>query len=500
MRFKMLKEIWLESFRKNFPEAVPITNFDNVPDEFHCESRIQLFCLKHSCCYTTRATTNKDVTSSCPSCNKEKQRLRTAQTFEEIRDRFLRYSNNQVTLERIENRFQKRKEKAVLSCSLHGEFSGFFNYYLRRIREGRLLCPFCSKVEFRKKSGQSYLTKAKKIHGDNLDFSLVNFKNANERVVVICRKHGKFKTTMSAVVDRGAGCKKCAYIGRRTTPEVFAEKARKIHGDKYDYSAVKCSFVVDNVDIICRKHGSFTQTVHAHLRGSGCPSCAKENKFKGLDVFLKEAREIHGDKYDYRLVKKLGKRKKIKVKVICPVHGVFKVTPFSHIVGHSGCPRCNESYGERRVSMFLEKYGIKYIREYKLDGYKYRYDFFLPDFNIFIEFHGKQHYVPVNTFGGFENLKRTRERDAIKISLAAQNNIGLIVINYDSLRCKDIDRSFVGRLKRHGLYWTETSDGFKIFKNVITLANYYEIKENFPIKNVESLIRERFDSKFRILF
>ena len=91
-------------------------------------------------------------------------------------------------------------------------------------------------------------------------------------------------------------------MARKITTEDFIKKAKKIHGDKYDYSKVIYEHGKKKVCIICPEHGEFWQSPHSHVTGkSGCPSCAGNRKVT-MDVFLEKAKKIHGDKYDYSKV------------------------------------------------------------------------------------------------------------------------------------------------------------------------------------------------------
>lgn len=129
--------------------------------------------------------------------------------------------------------------------------------------------------------------------------------------------------------------------------ESFICLARKRHGDKYDYSNSNYSFSNKNVEIKCPYHGVFLQTPATHIRSNlGCPHCSRENQSKikcyTLSHFLEKARKRHGNHYDYSLVDYKGSA--VKVKIICPKHGIFEQIPLSHYKG--GCKFCrNEKNG-----------------------------------------------------------------------------------------------------------------------------------------------------------
>lgn len=131
------------------------------------------------------------------------------------------------------------------------------------------------------------------------------------------------------------------------TTEEFIKKAVSIHGDKYNYSRVRYINSSTKVEIICPIHGSFWQTPNMHIgcHKRGCPSCGGTKKMT-IKEFVEKARKIHSDKYDYSLVE--YKNNKAKVKLICPKHGLFEITPNQHLRG-DGCPACWEQRRRKGV-------------------------------------------------------------------------------------------------------------------------------------------------------
>ena len=103
--------------------------------------------------------------------------------------------------------------------------------------------------------------------------------------------------------------------------------------------------------------------------------------------------------------------------------------PYSHLNG-AGCPNCKESFGEKHIAQILNKYNIKYIKEYRIQNYRYFYDFYLPDYDIYIEYHGRQHYEPLSFFGGIARYEYTQKNDKDKIELVSKSGGLLIVIKY----------------------------------------------------------------------
>jgi hypothetical protein len=116
----------------------------------------------------------------------------------------------------------------------------------------------------------------------------------------------------------------------------FINKAKKIHGDKYDYSKVEYKNVQTKIKIICYNHGEFEQLPSKHLSNHGCVKCSGHYKKTSTD-FINDAIQIHGDKYDYSKINYNNSQEKIII--ICKVHGEFEQRPNNHLNGQ-GCAKC----------------------------------------------------------------------------------------------------------------------------------------------------------------
>lgn len=219
-------------------------------------------------------------------------------------------------------------------------------------------------------------------------------------------------------------------MGKRITTEDFIERARKVHGDKYDYSKICYKTTHTNVSIICPIHGVFEQTASSHLQGHGCPKCAIEiNSSKqrlGLNAFLKKSVEVHGNKYDYSKVNYINNSTKVCIN--CPIHGEFWQVPASHLSG-VGCPLCNESKLEKKVALKLQENNIEFVRGYKtkwLD--KQHLDFYLPQYNIAIECQGEQHFKHKKCWDKVKrnSLQHRIELDKRKLELCNKHNVKVL--------------------------------------------------------------------------
>ena len=127
----------------------------------------------------------------------------------------------------------------------------------------------------KRKTTEEFIADAKKFHGDKYDYSKVEYVNNNTKIEVICREHGSF-FVLPRIHLSGCECPKCKGVG--SDREYFIEKAKKVHGDKYDYSKVEYKRSNQKVCIICKRcNKEFWQTPNAHLNGSGCECYAKES-------------------------------------------------------------------------------------------------------------------------------------------------------------------------------------------------------------------------------
>lgn len=157
--------------------------------------------------------------------------------------------------------------------------------------------------------------------------------------------------------------KKLALLSQEEKNQIFINKAKLKHGDKYDYSLVNYTTAKEKVKIICpmEGHGIFETraTNHLHVRGV-CPKCAAENnkiigigQRRTLDEFIAESNIVHNNKFDYSLVEYVNST--TKVKIICRDHGVFLQTPHHHLWG-SSCKECNAEKYRKKYSIGVERF------------------------------------------------------------------------------------------------------------------------------------------------
>ena len=190
-------------------------------------------------------------------------------------------------------------------------------------------------------TAEEVISRFKKVHGNRYDYSKVKYTDAKTKVEVLCKNHGVFLVTPSKHYGRGHGCPQCAgRTGEKITANTFRARATKVHNGCYDYSMVKNPTSRGFVEILCKKHGAFSQRVDQHLAGKGCPLCCSKGKpiQEKLEEFIGNSTEAHNNKYDYSKV--IFINKDTKVVIVCPIHGEFEQTPYSHLNLGRGCQIC----------------------------------------------------------------------------------------------------------------------------------------------------------------
>ncbi len=217
---------------------------------------------------------------------------------------------------------------------------------------------------------------------------------------------------------------------KKLTNNQFIEQVEIKHGYVYDYSLVEYVNKRTKIKIICPEHGLFEQQAGAHSMGNGCPKCSKTNKLT-TDTFKIKAKIIHDDKYDYSLSEYVNTFTKIKI--ICKKHGVFEQRPNDHL-SNRGCLICNNSKGENKLIELLTNDNIPFVHQKRFYDCKnikpLPFDFYLPTYNLCIEYHGRQHYEPVKAFGGEIDFLKRIHNDKIKKQYCQEKKIKLIIIKY----------------------------------------------------------------------
>lgn len=214
-----------------------------------------------------------------------------------------------------------------------------------------------------------FIIAAKKIHDGKYSYDSTIYNGRHSKLAICCPIHGDFEQTAGSHLN-GRGCPECGQITkaakRRWTIDEFIKNARRIHGDKYDYSDSVYVNSQVKLTICCPIHGDFKQTPDMHInQKQGCHHCGKVSSSQKqkltTEKFIEKAVAKHGDKYDYSLVNYTFAAQ--PVKIICKIHGEFYQRAGNHLHGQ-GCPECSKERPCDTMEEFIGKAVVKHGDKY----------------------------------------------------------------------------------------------------------------------------------------
>lgn len=231
------------------------------------------------------------------------------------------------------------------------------------------------------------INRAKEIYGEKYDYSLVGDTfSTKEKLCIICPEHGVFEKSFEKHINSKQGCPKCVGRFRYNTKTFIEECLKQDNIENLSFDDVKYFNNKTKVKMYCHhkdengiEHGEFEITPGHFLSGERCPKCryikSASSKRRNIAEVLLQAKEIHGDKYDYSLIKEY-KNDRIKYPIICSIHGVFEQTMNNHIQGKQGCPQCGrfKCNSERFLTTkeFVEKANIVHKNKYDYTKTEYK--------------------------------------------------------------------------------------------------------------------------------
>lgn len=216
--------------------------------------------------------------NGCPICANHKRGDNKRWDRDKFIQESIKFHGKKYDYSRV--KYINARERVEILCPEHGIF--------KQLPTAHIQGQGCPKCVGKNLLNNEIIDRFIKIHGNNYDYSKVNYKGSDKKVYIICPIHGGFYQTPSKHL-MGQGCKECAKIEKglklRLTDEEFKNKARGVHGDKYDYSKVKYHTSHDKVKIICSEHGEFWQKPNDHLQGHGCPLCGNMYSIGEMDIY-----------------------------------------------------------------------------------------------------------------------------------------------------------------------------------------------------------------------
>ena len=276
-----------------------------------------------------------------------------------------------------------------------------------------------------KKSNAQYIEELKLVNPNIIVVG--EYAGAHIPILHKCKIDGyEWMATPHSILS-GNGCSKCSNRIRRTKDDYIADikivnSNIELVGDfvnMHTPALHKC--LVDNYEWFIKPTNI--------LLGQGCPKCAG-NIRKTHSQYLKEVSVVNPN------IEVIGEYVNAYTPILhrCKIDGYEWFASPTNILFGKGCPKCHESKGERKIRMWLESNNIQYIHQKPFKDCKdikpLPFDFYLPDYNLCIEFDGEQHYKPIEYFGGEKRFEYIVKHDNIKSQYCMNNNIELLRIAY----------------------------------------------------------------------
>ena len=329
-------------------------NFDFTGTKYkNCRTKLLIKCKKHGIFYISYTQFKTKI--CCDKCISDKKLLYYIDKANIIHEN--KYNYSKVIYKNI-------MYKVTIICPIHGDYIQSLSKHIHA-KHG---CLKCSGHE--KKTTSQFIEEANEKHNNLYDYSETTYINATTPVIIKCDIHGTYKQRPSSHLN-GNGCKKCGT--KRSTEHntknvnVFIDEAINKHGNKYNYSKVKETYVngCSKVQIECEIHGFFEQTPNGHLKSNGCFLCYGSVK-KTTDQFIEEANTKHNNKYDYSISEYISSNDYISIK--CNLHGIFEMRAIDHLKGH-GCKKCwylrSSNIKRKKMSVFITQ--VNKIHDNKYD-------------------------------------------------------------------------------------------------------------------------------------
>ena len=250
-----------------------------------------------------------------------------------------------------ESEYVDARTKTKIKCKKHNIVFEMTPDNHRR-GEGCPICRYEKSAEKMKTPVEEFIKRANEVHNGKYDYSKVEYVNNRTKVCIICKEHGEFWQTPDKHILRKHGCPICGGSAKRTT-ESFINDAKKVHGDKYDYSKSEYNGTHTPLIIICPIHGEFSQAPNDHLHGQGCPHCKQSKIENEVRNMLEENNMEFIQQYKYDETNQKNRLDfyipKYNLAIECQGEQHFKLVDFAN----NGDEWANEQFEK---NLFRDKY------------------------------------------------------------------------------------------------------------------------------------------------
>lgn len=367
----------------------------------------------------------------CVECGKEKFKEKRLKSNEQY---ILELKNKHSHLKVIDEYIDSRTPITHL-CTIHNVY---WKISPSNALKGNGFCTECKNDYMRSILGMSHSQYVNKVSTINPNIEVIGrYINENTKILHHCLIHDIYWNITPYSILRGCGCFKCRIEK--------IKQSNTLSNDEYVAYLKELNQTVINIELYinmktpilhkCLIHDVLWKTSPSSvLQGAGCSKCCSEKLSLKLskthNEYVNELQNINPD--IIAIEEYSGANTPILHK--CLIDGNEWYTAPTCTLSGYGCPICRESKGERKIHTWLDKHNIPFIFQKKFQDCKniraLPFDFYLPEYNLAIEYDGKQHYEPIEFFGGEKDFKKTQYNDNIKNEYCKNNGIKLLRIPY----------------------------------------------------------------------
>ena len=430
-------------------------------------SPITIRCIKHNHYFTVQAgnhisTKQRRFSAGCPICAQE--RLTAARALREnsimaqikkIRASKPKKTSQEIFIEKAKAQYpdydyskveyKDRDTSVTLICPKHGVFAIRPRTLLSKEKgkqpHGCWEC--CGMKKPALNNSETFKEDVLALYGDKYVFHCEDYKCKTSLIRVECKLHGEHKVSVYSILHGSA----CIYCNGRLYPKDWIKNAKAVHGDKYIYDESKPPRIKsDRIRYKCPIHGwqETRYDCHVDLK-CGCPVCAGyPNKLSAEQRkanWVKRCKKKYNDRFDYSQFVYVNND--TKGLVTCKEHHYsYMIDPWMHLRGAGGCPFCTGSEGEVHIRTWLENHHVNFVPQYSIPNENMfckrkhlMVDFYLPDYRMFIEMNGEQHYKNIAYFHQDSwTFEDQQIRDESLRQYSKRHNVRLLVIKYDEIK------------------------------------------------------------------
>ena len=306
------------------------------------------------------------------------------------------------------------KTKLDVQCPFGHKYSVVFSNFKFGYR-----CPHCcGNVKYNYESVKKY------IEDNGYKLISTEYKNTDSKLDLICPNGHKYSVTFYNFKKRGRRCPEC-----NGSPKYDYNKVKNIiEEERYILLSDTYASSKQHLEIMCNEGHKYKATFNNFQRGTRCPHCF--GKFRHSYDYVKNIIEETG----YRLLSNNYVNVESKLMFKCPKGHEFNMN-YNNFQQGQRCPKCiRKSKGELKIEDILNENNIEYISQYKYDDCRNKkplpFDFYLPLYDLLIEYDGEQHFDIKHSFGDEESFWETVVNDSIKNQYCEDNNIKLVRIPF----------------------------------------------------------------------